>query len=258
VSYCPTLVVSFGGISGERYWYQEDEVWEDARLQTFHPKRAVDAVAMRRQKADDRDYHHRSVAAAVAELYRRGVRTTIGAHGQRHGLAFHWEMGMFAQVCACDPTARLDGWVLTGPHTGGRGAQGGLTPYQVLRSATRNAAEALGLGASTGPQLGLIAEGAIADLVIWPPEASPLVSINNTVALSHIVKDGRLYLVRRRWQRDKPTRLACLLTRRWRQASTMAEVYPTARPLPAGPVLDTPVVGATIARRPADEDHIEL
>ena len=68
------------------------------RLQTFHPKRSVDAMAMRRQKADDRDYHHIDVATAVADLYRRGVLTTCGAHGQRHGLAFHWEMWMFAQV----------------------------------------------------------------------------------------------------------------------------------------------------------------
>ena len=76
------------------------------------------------------------------------------------------------------------------------GIQGGMTSYEVLRSATRNAAEALGLGTTTGPQLGVVAAGAIADLLVWPADRSPLVDIRNTAAVAYIIKDGRLFLVR--------------------------------------------------------------
>ena len=78
-----------------------------------------------------------------------------------------------------------------------RPSQGGMEPYEILRSATRNAAESLGLGSDLGDApLGIIAVGAIADLVVWPKDKSPLVNIFNTQELSHIVLDGRLFEVR--------------------------------------------------------------
>jgi len=143
-----------------------------------------------------------------------------------------------------------------------------MRPYEVLRTATRNAAEALGLGSGAGlKQLGVIAPGALADLVIWPPTASPLDDIRNTVRLSHVMVNGRLYIVRptaakhRRGQRSRvpPNRLR-LSVFALMQADTMAEDFPVRRPLPPGPVLDTPRVGSTsAAAMPAvSAAHVEL
>jgi hypothetical protein len=36
VGYTPTLVVSYGGLSGEFYWYEHTNVWEDERLLELH------------------------------------------------------------------------------------------------------------------------------------------------------------------------------------------------------------------------------
>ena len=30
--YTPTLIVAYGGLMGENYWYQKTNVWEDERL----------------------------------------------------------------------------------------------------------------------------------------------------------------------------------------------------------------------------------
>ena len=98
IGYCPTLVVSFGGIYGEQYWYHEMDVWEQERLMRFHPNRPVEGASLRSHKAHYDDYHHMAVATTATELYRAGVKVSAGAHGQRHGLGFHWEMWMFAQV----------------------------------------------------------------------------------------------------------------------------------------------------------------
>ena len=51
VGYTPTLVVNYGGLSGEYWWYQHDRVWENDRLLTFVPRSAVDPRARRRVMA---------------------------------------------------------------------------------------------------------------------------------------------------------------------------------------------------------------
>src|SRR5262249_13443449 len=40
--YTPTLIVGYGGLSGEYYWYQHTNVWENTRLLTFTPRHVVD------------------------------------------------------------------------------------------------------------------------------------------------------------------------------------------------------------------------
>ena len=42
VAYTPTLIVSYGGLSGEFYWYQHTNVWEHERLLQFVPREIVD------------------------------------------------------------------------------------------------------------------------------------------------------------------------------------------------------------------------
>ena len=65
-------------------------------------------------------------------------------------------------------------------------ADAGLTPMETLQSATRNAAEYLGLKDS-----GVIREGARADLVLL--DANPLEDIRNTRRISAVVLHGRFY-----------------------------------------------------------------
>ncbi|HYE58688.1 MAG TPA: hypothetical protein VD948_09290, partial [Rhodothermales bacterium] len=49
--YTPTLVVNYGGLNAEFYWYQESNVWENARLMTFSPRDVVEPRSRRRAMA---------------------------------------------------------------------------------------------------------------------------------------------------------------------------------------------------------------
>ena len=62
----------------------------------------------------------------------------------------------------------------------------GLSPLEVLRSATVNGAKAMGR-----EDIGVIAPGKLADLVIL--DADPLASVANLERITAVVKDGRLY-----------------------------------------------------------------
>src|SRR5690606_28855072 len=64
----PTLVVSYGGLSGEYWWYARDNVWEDAKLNRFSPRGALNARSIRRETAPDWDYWHVEVAKAAKTL----------------------------------------------------------------------------------------------------------------------------------------------------------------------------------------------
>jgi hypothetical protein len=64
---------------------------------------------------------------------------------------------------------------------------GGLTPVEVLRTATRVPAEAMG----AGDKLGSIEIGKLADLVIV--DGNPLANIRDLRRVKRVMKDGRLY-----------------------------------------------------------------
>jgi imidazolonepropionase-like amidohydrolase len=64
-------------------------------------------------------------------------------------------------------------------------AQAGLTPLQVLKSATVNAAATMGME----NDLGRIAPGRLADLVIL--DADPLAKVSNLSKISRVIKDGQ-------------------------------------------------------------------
>ena len=64
---------------------------------------------------------------------------------------------------------------------------GGMTPAEVLRSATIDGAKIIGVE----QDLGTIEVGKLADIVIL--NSNPLDDIRNTIDISRIVKDGRLY-----------------------------------------------------------------
>lgn len=64
--------------------------------------------------------------------------------------------------------------------------QAGLSPLQALQTATLNAARALGVEADQGS----IAVGKVANLVVL--DENPAVSIKNTLAIVHVLKNGRM------------------------------------------------------------------
>ena len=97
VAYTPTLVVTYGGLTAEDYWYQETDVWKHPILSHFAPPHILQPSSVRRIKAPDEDFYHVTSAATAKQLADEGVSVTIGAHGQREGLASHWEMWGFAQ-----------------------------------------------------------------------------------------------------------------------------------------------------------------
>ncbi|MCZ6596423.1 MAG: amidohydrolase family protein, partial [Planctomycetota bacterium] len=160
-AYTPTLVVSFGGLEGERYFYDRDNVWENERLMRYTPRSRVEPRAIRRQRAPDSHYNHIHVASSAKDLMRRGVPVNTGAHGQREGLATHWEM-----------------WMLS---------QGGFTPWEMLRAATASGAYSLGLDGD----IGSLEPGKLADLVVI--DGNPLADVRRTEYVHATMINGRLY-----------------------------------------------------------------
>ncbi|HXG72229.1 MAG TPA: amidohydrolase family protein, partial [Gemmatimonadaceae bacterium] len=160
-AYTPTLVVNYGGMSGENYWYQSSNVWENARLQYFHPRGELDSRARRRVMASEDDYFFVDVSKAAKALNDRGVVVTTGAHGQLDGMAEHWETWMMQM--------------------------GGMTNHEALRAATLNGAKALGLDGD----IGSLANGKLADLIVL--DANPLESIRNTASVRYVMVNGRIY-----------------------------------------------------------------
>src|SRR5258708_1661676 len=66
--------------------------------------------------------------------------------------------------------------------------QAGLTPLQVLRSATSNGAKAMGMER----EIGTLAPGKLADLVIL--DADPLADVMNLSKIHRVIKDGKEYV----------------------------------------------------------------
>ncbi|MGI2179295.1 amidohydrolase family protein [Shewanella frigidimarina] len=161
VNYTPTLVVSYGGISGEHYWYDKTDVWAHPRLSMYVPHDILDARSMRRTTAPDEHYNHFNVARVANELNDLGVKVNIGAHGQREGLAAHWEMWMFAQ--------------------------GGMSNMDVLKTATINPATTFGMD----HQLGSIKPGKLADLIVI--DGDPLTDIRSTDKVTYTMVNGKLF-----------------------------------------------------------------
>ena len=97
VGYTPTLVVTYGGLTSEDYYYQQYNVWEHPILSNFVPPSVLRPRSVRRVMAPESEFRDDDAAAVAKTLMDNGVTVNIGAHGQREGLASHWEMWSFVR-----------------------------------------------------------------------------------------------------------------------------------------------------------------
>src|SRR5690606_6181651 len=65
VAYTPTLVVTYGGLAAETWWYQETDVWKHPILSNFVPPHILRPRSVRRLKAPESEYHHAQSAATA-------------------------------------------------------------------------------------------------------------------------------------------------------------------------------------------------
>ncbi|MFN7965504.1 MAG: amidohydrolase family protein [Acidobacteriota bacterium] len=157
-SYTPTLLVAYGGPSGEKWFYQHYDVWKNERLLSVTPQGVIDGKSRRRQMLPDEDWHHINVAAGAKRVVDSGGTVCLGGHGQLQGLGPHWEIWGFVQ--------------------------GGMSPLEALRVATLSPAKTLGLD----NDLGSIEPGKLADFVVLGK--NPLERIENTDSVELVVKNG--------------------------------------------------------------------
>ena len=161
VGYTPTLGVTYGGLTSEDRFYRDTEVWKHPLLSHFVPPTVLQPRSVRRVTAPEPDFRDDDAAAVAKQLMELGVLVNTGAHGQREGLATHWEMWSFAE--------------------------GGMNPMQMLATATINPARYLGMDGD----LGSIEVGKLADLQVV--DGNPLTDIKTTDHITHVMVNGRLY-----------------------------------------------------------------
>jgi len=162
-AYTPTLLVAYGGLSGDKWFHQHYELWKDERLARFVPQSIIDTLGRIRSvmATDPADWHHLEVAASARDLLRAGALVNLGGHGQMQGLGPHWEMWAFVQA--------------------------GMTPLEALRVATLNPARTLGLDRD----LGSLEPGKLADFAVL--EKNPLERIEDSETVELVVKNGVAY-----------------------------------------------------------------
>jgi imidazolonepropionase-like amidohydrolase len=157
----PTLIVGYGGLWGENYWYQKSNVWENQRLLTFTPRPVVDERSRRRTMVPDDEFNHIALAKNCRDLLDAGASVQLGAHGQLQGLGAHWELWMFTQ--------------------------GGMTNMEALHCATSRGAWYIGMD----QDIGSLETGKLADLIVL--DKNPLDDIHNSETVRYTMVNGRIY-----------------------------------------------------------------
>ena len=161
--YTPTLIVNYGGLNGEFYFYQRDNIWENSKLLQFTPRSIIDSRSRHRTMVPKKEYEngHILVSKTAKDLSDSGVKVNMGAHGQLQGLGAHWET-----------------WML---------AQGGMSNLEALKAATINGANYIG----AGNDIGSLEVGKLADLLLL--SKNPLDAIENTQYIDNVMINGHLY-----------------------------------------------------------------
>ena len=161
--YNPTLIVAYGAVNGEYYWFQKTNVWEKSRLMNFTPRTIIDSRSRHRTMIPDEEYEngHILVSKSCKKLADEGVKVNLGAHGQLNGLGAHWEL-----------------WMLQ---------QGGMTNLQAIQAATINGAYYIGMD----KEIGSLEQGKLADILVL--EKNPLDDIQNTETIQYTMANGRVF-----------------------------------------------------------------
>ena len=159
----PTLIVNYGGINGEFYWYQKTNVWEKERLLAFTPRRIIDSRSRHRIMIPEEEYTngHILTSQSCTKLQEAGTDICLGAHGQLQGLGAHWEL-----------------WMLQ---------QGGMSNHEALKSATIRGAKYIGMD----EEIGSLKKGKLADLIVI--DGNPLENIQQSEHVIYTMVNGRLY-----------------------------------------------------------------
>jgi len=159
-TYSPTLVVAGPGAWSIEYWFQQSDVWKDAKQRRWFPWRALVPQTRVRWLRPETDYSYPLVAQAMADIIAEGGSGAIGSHGEHHGLASHWEVWMGASA---------------------------LGNHGALEVASLHGARFLGVD----KDLGSIEVGKLADLMVL--NSNPLENIKSTLDMKYVMKGGKLY-----------------------------------------------------------------
>lgn len=162
-AYTPTLIVNYASVSGEYYWFQHTNVWEQERLLRFTPRSVVDTRSRHRTMLPEEEYvnGHILTSQTLKKLMDNGVKINMGAHGQIQGIGAHWEIWMMQQ--------------------------GGMTNHQALQTATINPAVSLGFD----KYIGSLEAGKLADLIVL--DKNPLENIRNSETIRYTMINGRIW-----------------------------------------------------------------
>ena len=201
ITYTPTIIVSFGGALPVFRLHANERPSEEPKLRRFFPADELYArTATRLLAFPEEDYNDKETAAGAAAVLAAGGHVALGGHGEMQGLQVHWEMQLLAG--------------------------GGMRPHDILKVATINSAEAIGLS----QDLGSIETGKLADLLVL--DRDPLADIRATTAIRYVMQGGVL-----------------------RDGASLDRVWPQASPLPvtwwqqqggARPALDPGTVDAVV------------
>lgn len=160
VAYTPTLVVAYGGPSGDGYWRARMDLSADPKTSYFTPTEILTRQARRRPLIVEEDYIFPLIARGARDVVRAGGIVGLGSHGQQDGIGAHWELWMMQM--------------------------GGMTNHEALRIATILGAQSIGYGAD----LGSLEVGKLGDILVL--DANPLEDIRNSLKIRYVIKGGEV------------------------------------------------------------------
>ena len=158
--YSITLITDGPGPLGEELFWQQQDVWRDAKQREWLPWWLFLPHTRTRWLRPETDYPYPLLAQGLVDIVENGGYGTVGGHGDQHGIGTHWEIWMLARAAG---NARA------------------------LEFATRHGAHALGFD----EDLGAVTAGKVADLIVL--DKDPLADIRNTTSVRLVMKGGVLY-----------------------------------------------------------------
>ncbi|MGJ8564604.1 MAG: amidohydrolase family protein [Alphaproteobacteria bacterium] len=156
-----TLMNTHGGLPALSAFINRSGLLGSSKFTSFAPDWFRESRADAAKPYAGSDYQYPAVARTGLRLRNAGGLVGLGGHGDLPGLGTHWEMQAYVE--------------------------GGWSPAETLWAATMGSATAIG----RNENLGSIETGKLADLVIL--NANPLESIENSLDVKAVMKNGRLY-----------------------------------------------------------------